>query len=240
MFCNKCGTQVNPDLQFCPQCGAPTGATGAAGVPPPPATPYVAAPVWTPRVAAKAETGKWISAGWAMVTADLGNFVLITALFVVVNSFGSVVTQGPLQTGFHLYCAKKLYGRKAEVGDLFKGFDYFLAAFVAALIIGCFVFAGTLLCIVPGLIVAAALKFTYLFILDKKMEFWPAIQASHEAVKNDYFGFTMFLLALACINFLGVLACVVGILVTIPLSIAAITIAYQEVVGFEQSTVDAL
>ena len=83
-------------------------------------------------------------------------------------------------------------------------------------------------------------KFTYLFILDKKMEFWPAMQASHEVVKNDYFGFTMFLLALACINFLGVLACVVGILVTIPLSIAAITIAYQEVVGFEQSTVDAL
>lgn len=231
MFCNNCGAQVGPDVQFCPQCGAATGAAGAP--PPPPAT-----PVWTPRLGAKAETGKWISAGWNMVTADMGNFALLTLVFILVNSLGSIVTQGPLQTGFHLFCAKKLYGRRAELGDLFKGFDYFVAAFVAALLIGIFVFAGSLLCVIPGLVIAAALKFTYLFILDKKMEFWPAMQASHEVVKSDYFGFTIFLIALACVNILGALACIVGLLVTIPLSIAAITVAYQEVVGFEQSTVD--
>lgn len=232
MFCNKCGSQVGPGVQFCPQCGA---VMGAAGVPPPPAT-----PVWTPRAGVKAETGKWISAGWNMVKADMGNFILVTLVFVLVNSVASIVTQGPLQTGFHLFCAKKLYGRRAEVGDLFKGFDYFLASFVAALLIGVFVCAGILVCIIPGLVIAAALKFTYLFILDKKMEFWPAMQASHEAVKNDYFGFTIFLFLLGLINCLGFLCCIVGLLVTIPLSIAAITIAYQEVVGFEQRTVDAL
>ena len=83
-------------------------------------------------------------------------------------------------------------------------------------------------------------KFTYLFILDKRMDFWPAMMASHETVKGDYFGFTIFLIALGCINLLGALCCIVGLLVTIPLSIAAITIAYQECVGFEQRTVDAL
>ena len=50
----------------------------------------------------------------------------------------------------------------------------------------------------------------------------------------------MFLLAMAGINILGFLCCIVGLLVTIPMSIAAITIAYQEIVGFEQRTVDAL
>jgi len=232
MFCNKCGTQIGPDAKVCPQCGAPVE---EAGVPPPPAT-----PVWTPRAGVKAETGKWISAGWDMVKADLGNFILVTLIFVVVNSVASIVTQGPLQTGFHLFCAKKLYGRRAEVGDMFKGFDYFLPAFVAALLIGIFVFIGILVCIIPGLVIAAALKFTYLFILDKKMDFWPAIEASHNVVKSDYFGFTLFLLALGLINLVGALACIVGLLVTVPLSIAAITIAYQDVVGFEQRTVDAL
>ena len=106
--------------------------------------------------------------------------------------------------------------------------------------IGCFVFAGTLLCIIPGLVVAGMYKFTYLFILDKRMDFWPAMQASHDVVKNDYFGFTMFLLAMAGINILGFLCCIVGLLVTIPMSIAAITIAYQEIVGFDQRTIDAL
>jgi uncharacterized membrane protein len=228
MFCSKCGAQIGPDARVCPQCGEAQ-------------TPvFSSAPVWTPPVGVKAQTGKWISAGWNMVTADLGNFALLSLIFVLVNSVASIVTQGPLQTGMHLFCAKKLYGRRSELGDMFKGFDYFLPAFVAALLIGLFVFVGVLLCVIPGLVVASMYKFTYLFILDKRMDFWPAMQASHDVVKNDYFGFTMFLIAMGCINILGFLCCIVGLLVTIPLSIAAITIAYQECVGFEQRTVDAL
>jgi uncharacterized membrane protein len=143
------------------------------------------------------------------VTADLGNFALLSLIFVLVNSVASIVTQGPLQAGMHLFCAKKLYGRRAELGDMFKGFDYFLPAFVAALLIGLFVFVGVLLCVIPGLVVASMYKFTYLFVLDKRMDFWPAMQASHDVVKNDYFGFTMFLIAMGCINILGFLCCIV-------------------------------
>ena len=228
MFCSNCGTPLGPEVQVCPQCGRAQ-------------TPvFTAAPVWTPPIGAKAQTGRWISAGWNMVTADLGNFALVSLIFVLVNSVASIVTQGPLQTGFHLYCMKKLFNRRYDIGDLFKGFDFFLPAFVAGLLIGVFVFAGSLLCIIPGLVVASMYKFTYLFILDKRMDFWPAMQASHDVVKGDYFGFTMFLLAMAGINILGFLCCIVGLLVTIPMSIAAITIAYQELVGFDQRTVDAL
>jgi hypothetical protein len=42
------------------------------------------------------------------------------------------------------------------------------------------------------------------------------------------------------VNVLGLLCCVVGLLVTVPLTIAAITVAYKEIVGFEQRTIDAL
>jgi uncharacterized membrane protein len=206
---------------------------GSAPIPP-------AAVAWTAPVGVKAQTGRWISAGWAMVTADLGNFALISLVFVLVNSVASIVTQGPLQVGMHIFCMKKLFQKPTDIGNLFKGFDFFLPAFVAALIIGVFTFVGFLVCIIPGLVVAAIFKFTYLFIMDKRMDFWPAMQASHEVTKNDYFGFTIFLLAMAGINILGFLCCIVGLLVTIPLSIAAITIAYQECVGFEQRTVDAL
>ncbi len=228
MFCSKCGAQVGPDARVCPQCGEAQSPV------------FSSAPAWTAPTGVKAQTGKWISAGWAMVTADMGNFALLSLIFVLVNSVASIVTQGPLQAGMHLFCMKKMYGRRAELGDLFKGFDYFLPAFVAALLIGVFVFAGILVCIIPGLVVAAMFKFTYLFILDKRMDFWPAMMASHEVVKGDYFGFTMFLIVMGLINLLGALCCIVGLLVTVPMSVAAITIAYQECVGFEQRTVDAL
>jgi uncharacterized membrane protein len=229
MFCSKCGAQIGPDARVCPQCGNMQGAA-----------PIIAPVAWTAPVGVKAQTGRWISAGWNMVTADLGNVALVSLIFVLVNSVASIVTQGPLQVGLHLFFMKKMYNRRTDVGDLFKGFDFFLPAFVAALLIGVFVGFGIIFCIIPGLVIASMYKFAYLFILDKRMDFWPAMQASHAVVKNDYFGFTMFLIVMGLVNLLGLLCCVVGLLVTIPMSIAAITVAYQEIVGFEQRTVDSL
>ena len=161
----------------------------------------------------------------------MGSYILISLLFVLLS--GVPLIQGALIAGFHIYTMKKLTGRTAQIGDLFEGFNLFLPTLVASLLIGLFTFAGTLLCIIPGLVVAAMYKFTYLFIVDKKMDFWPAMQASHAVVKNDYVGFTIFLVLAFLVNVLGLLCCVVGILVTMPLTFAAITIAYKEIVGFE-------
>ena len=80
--------------------------------------------------------------------------------------------------------------------------------------------------------VAAVFQFTYLFIIDRKLEFWPAMQASHAIVKQDYLGFTLFLLAVGLLHVLGALACLVGLLVTIPLQFMAVTVAYKELAGF--------
>jgi len=233
MFCHKCGTQVSPDVQFCPTCGASlaVGAPSLAGAP---------AAAWTPPAAVEVRAGHWISEGWALVTADLGNYVLLAVVFAVLNSAVPVILQGPMIAGLHIFTMKKLLGRRAEFADLFTGFNYFVPTLVASLVIGLFVFAGTLLCIIPGLVVAAMYKFTYLFIVDKRMDFWPAMQASHAVVKRDYVGFTLFLLLMVLVDLLGVLCCIVGIFVAIPVTFAAITIAYKEIVGFDQRTVDAL
>jgi uncharacterized membrane protein YccF (DUF307 family) len=59
-------------------------------------------------------------------------------------------------------------------------------------------------------------------------------------VKQDYFGFTMFVIALGLLNLLGFICCLVGVLVTIPITLAAVTIAYQEIVGFDQRTIQTL
>ena len=233
MFCHGCGTQVGSDLQFCPNCGQPLGAATNPLSSPAPV-------IWTPPVGIQATPGRWIDAGWQMVKADLGNYVLMTLVFMALSSVVPLIIQGPLMVGFHIYCMKRIQNRPAEFADLFKGFNFFVPALVASLLIGLFTFAGTLLCIIPGLVVAAMYKFTYLFIVDKRMDFWPAMQASHAVVKNDYFGFTMFLLLMVLVNLLGMLCCIVGILVTAPITFAAITVAYKEIVGFDQRTIDAL
>jgi uncharacterized membrane protein len=230
MFCHKCGTQVGPDVRFCPNCGEVLPAPGGGA---PPVT-------WTPPAGVKAESGRWISEGWQLVKADIGNYFVMGLVFSLLNGMVPLILQGPLIVGFHIYTMKKLMNRPTEFPDLFKGFNFFVPALVASLLISLFVFAGTLLCIIPGLVIGAMYKFTYLFIFDKRMDFWPAMQASHAVVKNDYFGFTMFLLLMALVNLLGVLCCLIGVFVTVPLTFAAITIAYKEIVGFDPRTVDTL
>jgi uncharacterized membrane protein len=71
------------------------------------------------------------------------------------------------------------------------------------------------------------------------MDFWQAMKASHAVVRNDYFGFTMFLILAFLLNVLGTLCLFVGLFVTIPVTFAAVTVAYREVVGFEPRTVQA-
>jgi uncharacterized membrane protein len=230
MFCHSCGTQVNNDVQFCPNCGQSLSATPGSAV----------VPAFVAPVGVTAKPGAWIGRGWDMVKADMGNYVLLGLVFLALNSLVPVILQGPLMVGFHIYCMKRILGRPAEFPDLFKGFNFFVPSLVASLIISLFVFGGSLLCVIPGLVLAAMYKFTYLFILDKRMDFWPAMQASHAVVRNDYFGFTMFLILMALVNLLGILCCIVGILITIPVTMAAITVAYQELVGFDPQTPDRI
>ena len=66
------------------------------------------------------------------------------------------------------------------------------------------------------------------------------MKASHNIVRNDYFGFTMFLMVAFLVNVLGFLCLIVGLMVTVPLTFAAITVAYRDLVGFERATIDSL
>jgi uncharacterized membrane protein len=224
MNCRYCGAPLNPEVKFCSTCGRSQQNEVSSGeaLPPPPASGTVTA-----------QTGRWISAGWDLIKGDWVPFVLMALVFLVVTGCIPLVLNGPLMAGFHIACIRKLMSGRAEVGDLFKAFNRFGATLLAFLVISVFTFLASLLCLIPGLIVGAMYQFTYLFIVDKKIDFWPAMQASHELVKKDYFGFTLFLLALILINIGGALLCFVGLLITLPLSHAAITVAYRDLAGFE-------
>lgn len=222
MFCQYCGTQTSADLRFCTNCGRELAPPIPAAV-----VPFV------PKAQGEVRIGHWFSSGWRIVSEDLGTFALITLLFVVVNFVPLI--HGPLLVGLHLSIMRKMMFGRVEVGDLFKGFNYLLPALIAGIIVAALVSFGVLLCIIPGLVLAAMYCFTWIFISDKNMDFWPAMEASHAVVKqNGYFNFVLFLIAGALLNLVGALCCIVGLLITIPMTYAAITVAYSELVGFEK------
>ena len=232
MFCHVCGTQVSPDAQFCTQCGTSfTATSNLASVPP---------PVWTAPTSVEVHASRWVGEGWELVKADIGTYVLLALIFSLLSSAVPFILQGPLTAGFHIFVIKKMLGRRADFADLFKGFDFFVPTLVASIVIALFVGAGMILCIIPGLVLLAMYHFTYLFIVDKRMDFWPAMQASHAVVKNDYVGFTLFIVLLALVYLLGLVCCIVGVFVAIPVTIAATTVAYKEIVGFDPRTLETI
>ena len=227
MFCPHCGAQVADNAPFCPTCGRPQQVSQAAPAPSPHATPQ----------GVKAQTGKWLGQGWEIVKADIPTFALMSLIIVLICGVVPIILQGALIAGLQLACARRLLHGRMEFGDLFLGFNFFVPTMVASILIAVFTAIGMMACIIPGLVVAAMYSFTYLFIVDKKMEFWPAMQASHAIVKQDYLGFTLFLLAGVLINIIGAIACLIGLLVTVPILFASQVAAYKDIVGFEPNTV---
>jgi uncharacterized membrane protein len=233
MFCHHCGAQIADDSQFCTGCGKSLSGPGALA-PPLPA-------VWIAPKGVESRTGRWLSAGWDMVVKqDLGIFFLMALVISILTSAVPLILQGPLMAGMHIYCMKKLMGRRAEFGDLFKGFNFFIPTLAACLVITCFTLLGLIGLIIPGLVLAAMYQFTYLFIVDKGMDFWQAMKASHAIVKQDYLGFTGFFLAMIGVDIVGALCCFFGLYIAFPITMAATTVAYHEIVGIDPRTVDAL
>lgn len=227
MYCQSCGSPVESGAGFCGSCGSAQRIEAGPGAVMPPPVAY------TVRTGRKSDTMRWIGEGWDMVKADLGTFVLMTLVMMLVNGAVPFLLQGATAAGFQIAFRKTLRGQKPSVADLFEGFQFFVPTLGAHIVISILVFIGILFFIVPGLVVAAMYNFTYLFIVDKRMDLFAAMQASHAVVKQDYVGYTILVVALGLLNIAGLLCFIVGLLLTIPITFAALTVAYRDAVGFE-------
>lgn len=68
-------------------------------------------------------------------------------------------------------------------------------------------------------------------IIDRRVQFWPAMEMSFKVVKKHWWGIFSFSLLLGLLNIAGALLCLVGLLVTIPVSMCAIAYAYSKIFG---------
>ena len=240
MYCQFCGAAIDAGAKFCATCGRAQLPAEASAVTEPAAPPSAEEIPFSPPppIAAirSAQTSKWISEGWQLMSGELAQIVLASLLGAVVANVTVGILAGAFAIGMNILLTRKLLYGRVDLGDLFKGLKYWLDGLLATIVVAIFVFLGSLLCFIPGLIVAAMYMFTFHFIFDKRLGFWDAMQASHNVVKQDYFGYTIFLVAVALLNILGVLACFVGVLVTIPWGHAAVTVAYRDAVGYDPST----
>jgi uncharacterized membrane protein len=181
-------------------------------------------------------TGDYIRQGWELFRETPAELVKFTALFLLIMGLSIFVPLAPLAlfpplaTGFYAYLFKKSDG-PVVFRDFFGGFQVFGPAVLAGVSIGVLIAAGLVLFIAPGVYLAVAYKFAFLLIADKKMDFWQAMETSRRIITRRWLPWFGFLLALALLNLLGLLFFGAGLLVTLPWSICAVAVAYDDVVG---------
>jgi len=141
----------------------------------------------------------------------------------------SLLLTGVFYGGLYFYYLKKVRGQPAELGDAFAGFSLaFLPLMLGSLVVTLLTTLGLLLLILPGIYLAVAYVFVYLLIVDQKLEFWCAMEVSRRVVTAQWWRVFGLVLLGAIIAVLGVIGLIIGIFITIPIAIGAITYAYED------------
>lgn len=208
---------------------------------------------------------EYLSQGWEIFKQNAGGFIGFLLLCLVISlilggpgnfasdpeevssavrlwgNVGSLISSiisGPLYAGFIIVAVKILKQQTTTFSDFFRGFQNgkFLQFFLASLVVGLLVLLGVLLLILPGIYLAVAYTFTVPLMVDRKLGFWEAMETSRKVISKRWFSFFGFVLLLILVNFVGVLLCGLGLIVTMPLTYCAIVAAYRNIMGLNPSS----
>ena len=186
--------------------------------------------------------GKWIEAGFNLYKDNFITLVLAALIGLVLSMVSIGILTGPMLAGLIIIVLQLLRKEepKPEAGAVFRGFSFFLDSFLFTIIWGIAILIGSLLVgwipmigqLLSLFIVYAAqafLMFGLYLIVDKQMPFWSASQVSIQTVKTNFWPFFGLAAIASIIGSVGALAFGIGLVLTIPIQICILAIAYQEI-----------
>lgn len=187
----------------------------------------------------------------------------------ILGPFLGLIFNGPLYGGIYYLFIRQNRDLSPSFSDAFVGFGpsflnlmlgmivVGLLAFLSGIlgimgVLGC-VFAATkeawwllamlvpltLIGFVPTIYLSICWNFTLPLIIDKKMDFWPAMELSRRKVSQHWFRMFIFFLLTSILGACGSLFCLVGMILTLPWAIAIIVSAYELLFGAPKELSDA-
>jgi hypothetical protein len=192
---------------------------------------------------------------WAFILFTLVTFLIAIVLSMLPSPLGMRATgdggfgggnilanilSPVLGVGYYFVAFQIMRNRSYGFGDFFNGFKKFLPVFLTALVSSILIALGFVLLILPGIYLAVSYLFAQLFVVDKHLNFWPAMEASRKLITKKWFSFFGLILLLGLLNIVGAIVLGVGLLVTIPLSACVVAAAYEDIVGLNSVSEETL
>jgi uncharacterized membrane protein len=164
------------------------------------------------------------------LTIVLGYFVWMIVVAVLTATFVGLIIVPALGIGFFRFNLKAIRNQSPSISDLFDGFDLFGPALAWALVQSILIFVGYIFCLLPGIYLAVAWHFSGYLLADKKFGFWECMEVSRRII-TAHWGWALLLIIVgSIIAYAGLLACLIGILVTIPFYGLMFTASYSRAV----------
>ncbi|MCW6035241.1 hypothetical protein K4A83_03000 [Spirulina subsalsa FACHB-351] len=198
----------------------------------------------------------YLNQGWEIFKQNANTFIVSSIIFSVIlliviqfdnaldfsqesnqftlNPIGFVLhffIREPLQTGFYVISLKLFQGKSSSFGDFFSWFGYYLQLVAAGFMTTLLIIIGLVLFILPGFYLGVCYVLVPLLIVDRKLNFWEAMETSRQLVSRNWLGWFSLSVNILGIHLLGFFACGFGLLISIPVSYAIWTAAYRDVVG---------
>jgi hypothetical protein len=184
----------------------------------------------------------------------------VASVIPCIGSIIQLVIQGPMMAGLWVIFLKLHRTGTATFEDAFAGFQMFLPLFLVTLVqslltlvalipaIGLFFLGGVmsnesealgvmlmafggLVALVPAIYLGVSWAFSLPLIIDKQLDFWPAMELSRKVVQGRFLNVFGLMICAGLIALVGLLALCVGVLVAIPIGIAALAAAYEDLFG---------
>ncbi|CAB1062221.1 hypothetical protein D1BOALGB6SA_6997 [Olavius sp. associated proteobacterium Delta 1] len=187
---------------------------------------------------------EWIEDGFNLYKENFKTLVLASIFVVVISTITAFILTGPMLAGLALVILglRDKKEPKPQVGNVFKGFDFIVPAFLyiavwgigilsVSFILGVIPLIGQLASLFVAYGAQAFLMFGLFLIVDRKMEFWPASQESINTVKANFWPFFGLSIVAGFIGSIGAIAFGIGIVFTLPIQGCILAVAYREVFG---------
>jgi hypothetical protein len=192
------------------------------------------------------DIGSAISRGWALVMANLpvlaGATVVAWAIGVglgflpIIGWAAGVLVGSILHAGVLYMFIRRIRGEDVQLGDLFAGFNIApVPLILAGLLCAALITVGTILCVLPGIYLAVGYLFVLPLVIDKKLDFWPAMEVSRRVVTKHWWSMLLFVIVLILIVCAGALACGLGLIIAMPVVYASAMFVYEDLFGTRAS-----
>jgi len=183
---------------------------------------------------------------------------LLIGVVPIIGSLSSLVLTGVFYGGLYYYYLGVMRGQPRELGDAFAGFTralaplaltnllqvglvfilmlllfgpwvlYFIFAFQQGGEPSPLAFAGFGLCALPLVYVSVAWTFAFTLVIDRGLGPWTALEVSRRVVTRQWFRVFAVMLLGGLVALLGLIGLIVGVFFTLPIFIAAVLCAYED------------